>query len=106
MAVFYNKKYFGISFDDRIEVYSPQKSKVMELMSDFDDCNVRLLSTNELAVVDEDHVDIYSISGKLKFTADAKDRIYMVLPGRTWFRYSFVLPKETQEVRLRWKEQQ
>ncbi|MCR4946458.1 MAG: DUF5711 family protein [Lachnospiraceae bacterium] len=105
VAIFYNNEYFGISYDDRIEVYSPQKSRVMELNGDFDDCDIRLLSTNELAVVDEDHVDIYSISGKLKFSADAKDRIYMVLPGKTWFRYSFVLPKETQEVRLRWKVQ-
>ena len=106
VAVFYNKKYFGISYDDKIEVYSPQKSKVMELLSDVDDCDIRLLSTDELAVVNEDHVDIYNISGRLKFSADAQDRVYMVLPGKTWFRYSFVLPKETQEVRLRWKTQE
>lgn len=99
-SIFYDAEHFGFVFKDRVDVYSPSGGKIYSCEDDFDRCSVEFMDSTEIAVVGEDRIGIYDMSGIKRLQTQSNDGVVMVLP-RFATHYLFVRSDRIQEVRLK-----
>ena len=85
----------------RMILYNSKGGEELSRAFDCDYDSVSFLSNGEILLLGDDESDIYTASGKKKFSYDFEEKPDAIIPGKTSVSYTFVFDDEIDRVRLK-----